>query len=274
MPLATLAIVLTAATVHATWNLIVVRAQDRQATTAIVIAVSVVLFLPVALLSWHLEPEVWPYVAVSGMLEIAYYWMLTVAYQRAEMSLIYPIARGSAPVLVLIGSVLIVGAPTSAGQAIGVVLVAAGILMVRGLRGPARWADVGIALAVAGLIASYTLVDAQGVKHADPLTYLVLILVPPAIAAVAFIAVRGGVARVRRSTNTLSLVGGVCNGLAYALVLIALTQAPAPSVSAVRETSVVIATVLAAVVLKERVGPIRLMGSIVVALGVAFVVLG
>ena len=274
MPLATLAIVLTAATVHAVWNLIVVRAQDRQATTAVVIAASVVLFTPLALLSWRVDPQVWPFVAVSSVLEIAYYWLLTAAYDRAEMSLIYPIARGSAPVLVLIGSVLVVRAPSSLEQAGGVILVAVGILMVRGLRGPARWKDVGMALSVAALIAAYTLVDAQGVKHADPITYLVLIILPPAIASLGLIYFRGGFARIRRSVNGLSLFGGLCNGLAYALVLVALTTAPAPSVSAVRETSVVIATALAALVLKERVGPLRFVGSVVVAIGVALVVLG
>lgn len=274
MALTTLALVLAAALIHAFWNLVIARADDTQATTALALAIGVIVAVPLAVLRWNVRPEAWPFIAASSAVELVYFWLLTNAYGRAEMSLVYPIARGSAPVIVLVVSVALLGAATSVGQAAGVGLVGLGVVLVRGLRRGARWSDVAMALAVAAAIASYTLIDKQGVQYADPITYVVLILIVPAIASLAFVASRGGVARLRNSLSPLTLAGGVASIAAYGLVLIALTTAAAASVAAVREVSVVFAAVAGAVVLNERVGVSRLAGSVVVALGVALVVAG
>ncbi len=272
MELTTLAIVLAAATIHAFWNTIIARARDTQATTALALAIGVLVGAPFAILRWDVQPEAWPFIVASSVIELAYFWLLTSAYNRAEMSLVYPIARGMAPVIVLIVSVVLLGVATSPAQASGVALVGVGVILVRGLRGGARWSDVALALAVATSIAGYTLVDKEGVRYADPVTYVTLILVAPAIASLLFVASRGGTQRLRDSFGGLTILGGVASIVAYGLVLVALTTAPAASVAAVREVSVVIATVFGAVVLKERVGISRLAGSAVVALGVALVV--
>lgn len=274
MALSTLAIVLAAATIHAFWNLVIARADDTQATLAVALAIGVVVATPFAILRWSVQPEAWLYILVSSAIEVVYFYLLTTAYQRAEMSLVYPIARGTAPVIVLIASVVVLGAAFSLIQAAGVALVALGVILVRGLRGAARWSDVAMALAVAALIAAYTLVDKEGVKYADPITYVTLILIAPAIASLAFVAARGGLPRIRRAVSPLSFAGGVASISAYGLVLIALTMAAAASVAAVREVSVVIAVGLGAIFLHEKVGPSRVAGAIVVVLGVALIVLG
>ena len=104
----------------------------------------------------------------------------------------YPLARGVAPVLVLVVAVAVLGASTSAAQIAGVVLVAAGVLLVRGPSGDARAADLALALAVAAAIAGYTLVDNEGIEYASAFAYLVLVLVPTAIVLpVGVAAVRG-----------------------------------------------------------------------------------
>ena len=121
------------------------------------------------------------------------------------MSLVYPIARGMAPVIVLIVSVVVLGVATSPAQAAGVALVGVGVILVRGLRGGARWSDVAMALAVATSIAGYTLVDKEGVRYADPVTYVTLILVAPAIASLLFVASRGGTQRLRDSFGGLTI---------------------------------------------------------------------
>jgi drug/metabolite transporter (DMT)-like permease len=274
MPLPALALVLCAALLHAFWNLVIARARDTQAATAVALAIGVVAALPLAILRWEVRAEAWPYIAASSALELLYFWLLTTAYRRAEMSLVYPIARGMAPVIVLIASVVVLGAGTAPAQALGVTLVGVGVVLVRGLRGGARWSDVALALAVATSIAGYTLVDQQGVRLADPVTYLVLILVAPAVISVAAVAARGPRGRVRRVISPLTVMGGLASVGAYALVLVALTLAQAPSVAAVREVSVVIGTGLAVVVLHERVTRTRAAGSIVVVAGVALVVAG
>ncbi|MEO6350527.1 MAG: EamA family transporter [Candidatus Limnocylindrales bacterium] len=274
MPLTALVIALGAAVVHAFWNLVVARSRDTQATTAVAIAVGVAVAAPFAILRWRLDPEVWPFIAVSSVLELVYFWLLTTAYRRADMSLVYPIARGMAPVIVLVVSVAALGVATSLGQALGVAFVGLGVILVRGLRGGAKWSDVALALGVASSIAGYTLVDKEGVRFADPVTYITLILIAPAIVSVLFIAWRGGWGRVRAALKPDAVVTGIGTVTAYALVLVALTMAPAASVAAVREVSVVFATALGAFVLKERVSGSRWAGAIMVALGVALVVAG
>ncbi|HEV3486001.1 MAG TPA: DMT family transporter [Vicinamibacterales bacterium] len=274
MPLTTLTIVLFAAFIHALWNLVVVQARDRTATTVIVIVFGAAVAVPFAIARWHVEAEAWPYIVLSSALELVYFALLVAAYERADMSLVYPIARGSAPVIVLALSVGLVGAPTSVAQVCGVALVAIGVFVVRGIRGGASWRHVGLALAVGLSIAAYVVVDKEGVRYADPITYGTLILGIPGIAAVAYVVARGGLARLRDSFNARSAIGGVFSMAAYALVLIALTTAPAASVAAVRESSVVIAALLGAVVLKERGGPERVIGSVMVLVGVALVVAG
>jgi len=174
-----LALVLIAACLHAFWNLVIARSRDTQAATALALSVGVVAALPFALLRWNVRPEAWPYIAASSALELLYFWLLTTAYRRAELSLIYPIARGTAPVIVLVVSVGLLGVGWSPLQAAGVGLVALGVLLVRGLRGAAPTSDVALALAIAASIASYTLVDKAGVQFADPIAYVTLILVAP-----------------------------------------------------------------------------------------------
>ena len=129
-------------------------------------------------------------------------------------------------------------------------------------------------MAVAVSIATYTLIDKQGVQHADPITYVTLILLMPALAGLAYVAARGGTKRVRAAISARSVVGGVFSVSAYGLILFALTMAPAAAVAATREVSVVFAAILGAVFLHERVGAGRLVGSVVVVVGIALVVLG
>jgi len=266
-----LGLVLVAACLHAFWNLVIARSRDTQAATALALSVGVVAALPFAVLRWNVRPEAWPYIAASSALELLYFWLLTTAYRRAELSLVYPIARGTAPVIVLIVSVGLLGVGWSFLQAAGVGLVALGVLLVRGLRGAARTSDVALALAVAGSIASYTLVDKAGVQFADPIAYVTLILIAPAIISVLAVERRGR-GRIRAAVAPVTLAGGVASIIAYGLVLAALTVAPAASVAAIREVSIVIATALAAILLHERIEPARWLGSVVVVAGIALVV--
>jgi drug/metabolite transporter (DMT)-like permease len=269
--LGALAVVLLAAALHAGWNLVIARARDTQAVTAVALLVGVITAAPLAAARWQVEPDAWPVIALSSALELLYFWLLTTAYRRSEMSLVYPVARGSAPVIVLLVSVLLLGATTSPGQTAGVAAVALGVLLVRGVRATAPVRDVVLALAVGTSIAGYTLVDQHGVRLADPVTYLVLILVVPAIAAAAWVE-HGGRGRLRAAVSPLTVAGGLASVAAYGLVLVALGLAPAASVAAVREVSVVMAAALAAVVLRERVGPSRWLGSVLVVGGVTLLV--
>ena len=272
MPPLALALALGAAVFHATWNLILARSTDSDASLALAMVVGPVALLPVALLRWRIEPGAIPYVAASSALELGYFALLAWAYRRAELSLIYPIARGMAPVFVLVGSVLVVGSGASIAQVLGVGLVGVGVVFVRGLREPADARHVALAVLIAVLIAGYTLIDQRGLHFADPLPYLVLVVGIPGSVYLSATLARGGVARIRAAASVPVIVGGIAVVAGYGLVLAALTLAPAASVAAVREVSVVIATALAALVLRERVGPARWVGSVAVVGGIALVV--
>lgn len=270
MPTSALALALAAAVLHAVWNLMLAGARDPQAAAAVAVPVSAVVCAPLAAIWWDLDAAALPFVAASSALEVAYFALLAASYTRAEMSVVYPLARGLAPVLVLVGAIAVTDAATSPAQVLGVLLVALGIVLVRGLR---RGRGVGFAVAIACCIAAYTVVDKHGVEHASPLAYLELITLFSGIAyAVGFVAIRGP-APVRAAADVRSIVAGVAAFAAYALVLSALQLAAAAPVAAVRETSVVVATGLAALVLGERVTRWRLAGAALVAGGIALLAL-
>jgi drug/metabolite transporter (DMT)-like permease len=268
VPTAALLLALAAAGLHAFWNLIIARARDAEAATALVLVLSVAMYAPVAAFTWDVEASVWPYALASTILELAYVILLAAAYRRADLSVVYPVARGVAPVLVLVAGLAILGTSTSAAEVGGVLLVAAGVLVVRGLRveaGP----GVPMGFAIACTIAAYTLVDSRGIRHADPFGYLELVMTGPALVYLAGVTARKGVAPVRAALSVATVLAAAASLGAYALALAALEIASAASVAAVRETSIVVAVALAAPVLREKVGARRLLGAVVVASGVA-----
>jgi len=141
VPASALALALAAAALHAGWNVLLARARDVRAATTVALVVGVTLFAPVAALTWEVEGAAVPWIAASAALELAYFALLTAAYRRSDLSLVYPIARGVAPVLVLAGATL-AGAALGGLQALGVLLVGGGVLLVRGVRGPVDRAGV------------------------------------------------------------------------------------------------------------------------------------
>jgi drug/metabolite transporter (DMT)-like permease len=143
-------------------------------------------------------------------------------------------------------------------------------LLVRGV-GHANANGVVFGLAIASCIAGYTLIDSHGIRYAGPITYLELSMLGPAIVYAAGVTRVKGVAAVRAAVGPAPIIAGISTFTAYAFVLAALERASAASVAAVRETSVVIATALAAVVLKEKVGLWRIAGAVIVVAGVALI---
>jgi drug/metabolite transporter (DMT)-like permease len=274
VPLTALALALAAAFVHALWNLLLARARDIEAATAVALVVAVATFAFPAAALWHVDGRVWPYVTGSAALELIYFALLAAAYRSAELSVVYPIARGSAPVLVLVIAVGGLRASTSWQQATGVALVAGGIVFVRGFNRGVKRGGVGVGLTIGCCIAAYTLIDKNGIRYATPIAYLELTMIPPTIAYTAAVARAKGLAALRSATNPAAVVAGLATFGAYALVLAALERAPAASVAAVRETSVIIATALAAIFLKERVGWVRMSGAVAVATGIGLLSLG
>jgi drug/metabolite transporter (DMT)-like permease len=274
VPLAALALVLASAAVHAVWNTLLSSAEETDATAAVSLLAGAALLAPIAALTWDVDGAALPFAAASAALELAYFALLAAAYARADLSFVYPLARGSAPVLVLAVSVAALGAPTGAAQVAGVAAVVAGILLVRGVgRRPARGAPA-LALGVGACIAGYTLVDDRGVQHAAALPYFALVLAATALPYAAVVAARRGPGALRRAAGPRALLAGAGMAGAYALALAALELADPAPVAALRETSVVMATLGAALLGREAVPARRLAGAAVVVAGAAAIALG
>jgi drug/metabolite transporter (DMT)-like permease len=266
MGTAPLALALGAAVLHALWNLLLRGTRDTEAAAALATVVAVLVLIPFAAVTWDVKGAAWPYIAASAALELAYFALLAGAYRYFELSVVYPVARGFAPVWTLVLAVIVVSASPSRGEIAGVIVVAAGILLVRGVAGGR---GVAVGLVIAATIGGYTLVDRHGIRHADAPSYLLLVMLGLVIVYPAFV----GRERLRSAISLRTVLIGALSTAAYLLVLLALRRASAPAVSAVRETSVVIATVLAAVFLRERVTPWRFAGAALVAAGVALLAL-
>ena len=268
-----LSLALAAAGLHAFWNLLIARARNTEAATAVALCVGALAFAPAAAATWGVERAAIPYIAASAALELLYVALLAAAYRRSELSLVYPLSRGLAPVIVLVVAVLALGAATNAAQLAGVLVIAAGVLAVRGPRGHADRRGATFALAIAATIATYTLVDNSGVERANALPYFELAPAPSAAVYLGAVLALRGRRAVKSEISPATVLAGVAMFGAYGLVLVALQHAPAAPVAAVRETSVVIATILAAPVLHERVSPLRLAGAALVVGGVALLAL-
>lgn len=265
MPAEALALVLSAAVIHAVWNTLLAGSRDPQVFGAVVLIVGALVGAPAAVFFWDVDAAVWPFVAATSALELTYFILLAYAYTRAELSVVYPLARGLAPILVLIGAVAFTGAGTSPRQIAGVLLVGGGIVLVRGVR---RGRGALLAVGIACTIAAYTVVDKHGVRHASPVAYLELMSIFTGLGYAIFISRLRGPTALRVAFDWKSLLAGAGMFAAYACVLAALRLASAASVAAVRESSVLVATALGAVVLHERVTVWRCAGAALVVSGV------
>jgi len=264
VPTSALVLAALAASVHAIWNLLIADAADPREAAAAALPAGVALLAPFAFVFWRVDAAAVPYIVASAALETAYFVLLTAGYARGELTAVYPLVRGSAPVLVLLVSVLFLGASLSALAAIGVAAVGVGVTAIR-VRREASASGVGLALLCGATVAGYTLVDKEGLKHAGPIPYLALVLVVPALAAL-----MAG----RRLPRGPGLAAGAGMVGAYALALAALRLAPAAPVAAIRETSVLIAVLVAALIGRERVGRLRLVAAAAVTAGAAAIALG
>ena len=274
MPADALALTLVAAALHAGWNTLIARAGDPEGAGAAAVLFAVAVFAPVAVVTWDVRASAIPYMAASAAAELVYFALLAAAYRRSEMSLVYPIARGLAPVLVLIGAAVATSFEPTAPEAAGVVAVAIGVLLVRGVTRRGDLAATAMAVCIAATIAFYTVVDKSGLQHAATIPYFEVVLATQGILYASALSVIRGPGVIRAGFSRWSAAAGLFMFGAYGLVLAALRLAPAASVAAVRETSVVMATGLAAVYLHEHVSRQRAIGAVLVCVGVVVLALG
>ena len=277
MSLSVLLIVLFAALLHALWNAVVKGAGDRVFTMGLICLGHMIPSL--ALLPFFPLPgwEAAPYLIASTVIHWGYYWFLTVAYRLGDLSLVYPIARGSAPLLIALGAQVFAGETLPPVAWGGIALVSAGIflLVLQRRGGQVAPGAVAAALVVAATVTAYSLVDGIGVRIPDQaLSYILWLFVLEGFFAFGALWARRGVAaQVPRRVWLTGIAGGVISASAYALALWAKTQAPIGMVSALRETSVLIAALIGVVWFRERPVGLRLIAAVVVCCGIALLTL-
>jgi drug/metabolite transporter (DMT)-like permease len=284
-PLALL-LVLLAALCHSAWNVIVKTDARRLEIQSGALVVGTLVCAPVLFFysPWTLPPQAWVAIAVSALFESAYVLALTSAYGAGDMSLVYPVARGTGTVLVAPLAVLLLGERLSPQGVIGIALVVGGIFLSHGLgRGALRsWASgrgqhraLGWALLTGVFIASYSLVNKVGVTLAPVPLYAFLVFLADAV-LVRLVQPWWGTAppALRRDApwGRMIVVGVLMMG-AYLAVLVAMSQAPVSYVVATREVSVVLAALFGALVLRERHSAARVAGAVVIFSGLCAIAL-
>ncbi len=267
-------LVLLSAAMHAGWNFIVKASADRfldytgLAVAGAVVAACIIPWLPLP------APAAWPWLATTAFIHVGYCLLLMRAYRHADLSIAYPLMRGSAPVLVALAAPL-AGDALTPGLLLGIALVAAGIALPVGIgirRGGVASSGLGYGFATAAVIALYTIVDGIGARrsgHAIAYTLWLFFLNAWLILGVALWQRGRATFRHMRQRWFFSLLGSMLTMGSYGLVLWAMTVASIPAVAALRETSVIFAAILGAWLLRERMGSWRIVGAVIVAAGAA-----
>lgn len=271
MSLLVFASVLLAAALHATWNALI-KSGDDKALTTILVATSAALF-GAAVTPFLALPDraSWPFLAASVVVHVLYFALIASAYRVADMGQTYPLMRGTAPFLVALTSVVWLGESLPLGAWLGVGLISFGILtMVRESRHGAASGAI-LALLNAIVIAGYTLIDGEGTRRSGaPEAYACWVFMLNGVPLVAWVLMRNraAFAKLVRAQWRMGLIGGSATAISYAIVLGAMTKAPVAMVAALRETSILFGTVIAGLVLRERIGPARMIGAGLIGLGV------
>ena len=282
MPLAALVLLLTSAFLHALWNLLLKRSQEKYTAMGwqVILSGTFAFFL---LFFTGLPPRsMWPFALVSMALEAVYFILLSNAYSDHDFSLVYPIARGTAPAFLMLWSILFLRESLTAGGVIGISLIVCGMVIIgatsllqsRGSR--LQLKGVAVALSVALIISLYTLIDGVAVKNGPPLPYALTMFMFVPILTTSYNLRRFGWKQFSAAWQgpRLPLVlAAVLGVLAYLLALLAYSFAPLSYSGAIREVSVVIGALLGWLFLQEPMGRTRVVGSAVIFVGILVIAL-
>jgi drug/metabolite transporter (DMT)-like permease len=272
--------VLCAALVHATWNALIKTDGDRLSLIKLVSATQVVVSL--VFIPFVSVPSIdsWPYLIASSVFNTGYMLMLNRAYGTGDLSLIYPIARGVAPLAVAIVSIAVLGENLSYANQGAVLLIGLGITSLALTQRPTRLIDLRpflLALATGAFIAAYTIVDGLGARASGSAHgYVIWLSLVTSILIVGCVhwLQQGRGWRVAQRTRTAGIAAGMMSYASSWVVIWALTLAPLALVSALRETGVVFAVIIGVAVLKEPLSLSRLASVATTLLGTAILKLG
>lgn len=267
-------LVLLAALIHAFWNAVVKSSGDRVLTLTLIHCTGAgiggigVFFIGMP------DPAVWPYLLVSVLIHNLYYLFLLLSYRAGDLSEVYPIARGSSPLIVVVLAMVLAGEIPSDGAVAGILLVSVGIISLTFAKGKisrAGLVPIGLALTTGLMIAFYTVIDGMGIRAGDSpwpyIAWLNLLEAVP-IGLWVFVRRRREVVPFLKTSWKTGVLGGALALVAYGAALYALNEGAMAHVSALRETSVLFATLIGAFVLKEGFGWRRMLAACIITAGI------
>ncbi len=287
MPIVAVGLLLAAAVAHATWNYAAKGAQSSLSLIWLFTLCAVIVYLPLtlAVFLWTRPALGWDallFVVVSGLLNTLYFVLLSEGYKVGDLSVVYPLARGTGPALAVVGAIILFGERPSPLALSGAAIVVAGIIIMSwggsASSGTDVWRSVVFAIATGAVIATYSLWDSRGVTIVTPVLYAWGLECSRMVAVAPFtVATRAGRAEIRtilREQRRAVLIIGILSPGAYVLVLAAYTLAPVSYVAPAREISILFGAILGLRLLGESDAPRRLAGATAIVAGVFALALG
>lgn len=272
------AAVLFAAACHAGWNAVIKFGLDPFTTTALIAVAAGLVAAPFVPVLGLPPPAAWSWLIGSIVLHLGYYIGLTEAYRTGDMGQVYPIARGTAPLITAGASAVLIAEPLGTLAWCGIAVLAGGVFLMslRGGSGLPRIdrRAVGFALFTALMTAGYSLTDGMGARvSANPHAYTATLFVGDGLIMAVFALVRRGPAVVADMARywKSGLIGGTLSLVSYWIAIWAMTVAPIAIVAALRETSVLFGALIAVVILKEPLRAIRVAAAVLIVTGLTLI---
>jgi drug/metabolite transporter (DMT)-like permease len=260
---------LASAVLHAAWNLIIKRSDDRELAAWGQFVAGALLFLPVLLIAGLPDRDAWAFLAVSGIVHCGYIYALVTAYHHGDFSLAYPLARGSGALVAAVVGAIALGDSLHVGEWVALVVVALGLASL--VRPGAPRAEIGYALLTGAFIGTYTVIDTAGARRTNSgFVYTCALMIVASLTLSTAGALRG---RTREFVGSIPpmwrqyALSGLFLTTAYGLVLVAARLAPIGYVATLRESSVVLGAVFGWLLLGEEFGRRRFVSSVIVASG-------
>ncbi|MCG7391983.1 EamA family transporter [Microvirga sp. ACRRW] len=266
--------ILVAGFMHAGWNALIKVGLDRFSSLLLIVLVQMALSL--ILLPFFAFPVMasWPWILASAIIHTAYKLSLISAYEHGDLSQVYPLARGSAPLIVALASVPLLGESLPPSKMLAIASIGLGVCLMSlrgGVNGRMPAKAFGLALVTAGCTASYTLVDGVGARLSESASGFILVttLIDGVFTCAYSLAKRGPKAFIKVVPAWRSgVIAGTMSLASYWIAIWAFTKAPIALVAALRETSVLMALLIAVIFLKERTGPSRIAAASLITGGV------
>ncbi len=277
MPIAAILLLLVSAVLHTTWNLLIKQSEDKYIVTWWMVTIGGV-FAIFALFFTGLPPrQLWSFALVSMFVEATYFITLSYAYHDNDFSLVYPVARGTAPAFLALWSFLFLHEKLTKGGTIGLAMIIGGLIIIgvntlmQSHVTHVHFKGVAVALFIALLISIYTTIDGTAVKDGFAMPYVMSMftLVPLPIAPFIFREYKWPKVKDVLTRQPIRLpIAGILGVLAYLMAVFAYSIAPLSYAGAVREVSVVFGALAGWFFLKEKLGGVRVLGAIVIFAGI------